>query len=160
VIILAGGGVEPGCCEPSGERGCCVRVESTLTGAGTDSGTFECNSVVVTGWMSSHYALLLSCLQQLCGDNLFKDGRFRKSEDDENNVGKSGLVSCPISEKVSSATMVALLDVFEDPKDGKSAADEKAALRTGEIRRALLKFMGTGGLQAVDGLVEKVGENS
>jgi hypothetical protein len=117
-------------------------------------------AIVVTGWMSSHYALLLSCLQQLCGDNLFKDGRFRKSEDDENNVGKSGLVSCPISEKVSSATMVALLDVFEDPKDGKSAADEKAALRTGEIRRALLKFMGTGGLQAVDGLVEKVGENS
>jgi hypothetical protein len=49
-------------------------------------------AIVVTGWMSSHYTLLLSCLQQLCGDNLLNDGRFRKSDDDEeSNVGKSGL---------------------------------------------------------------------
>ena len=56
--------------------------------------------------------------------------------------------------------MAALLSVFEDPKDGKRSAEEKAALRTGEIRRALLKVLGSGGVQAVDGLVEKVGENS
>ena len=49
-------------------------------------------AIVVTGWMCSHYSLLLSCLQQLCGDNLLKDGRFRKSEDEENNVAKSGLI--------------------------------------------------------------------
>lgn len=55
--------------------------------------------------------------------------------------------------------MAELLNAFEDPKDGRIAADEKAALRTGEIRRALLKVMGTGGVQAVDILVEKVGEN-
>lgn len=48
-------------------------------------------AVTVTGWMSSHYTLLLSCLQQLCADNLLKDGRFKKSEDDEENNGKSGL---------------------------------------------------------------------
>ena len=56
--------------------------------------------------------------------------------------------------------MGALLSVFEDLKDGKSAADEKAALRTREIRRALLKVMGCGEVQAVDNLAEKVGENS
>jgi hypothetical protein len=55
--------------------------------------------------------------------------------------------------------MAELLNAFDDPKDGRMAADEKAALRTGEIRRALLKVMGTGGVQAVDILVEKVGEN-
>jgi hypothetical protein len=48
-------------------------------------------AMVVTGWISSHYSLLLSCLQQLCADNLLKDGRFRKSDDDEENNGKSGL---------------------------------------------------------------------
>ncbi|KAG0573724.1 hypothetical protein KC19_VG203900 [Ceratodon purpureus] len=115
-------------------------------------------AIVVTSWMSSHYTLLLSCLQQLSVDNLLKDGRFRKCEAAEkNNVGKSGLIR---SEKMSSATMGALLSVFEDLKDGKSAADEKAALRTREIRRALLKVMGCGEVQAVDNLAEKVGENS
>ena len=118
-------------------------------------------AIVVTGWMCSHYSLLLSCLQQLCGDNLLKDGRFRKRDDDEeNDVRKSGLRSCSVLEKVSSATMAVLLSVFEDPKGGKRG-DEKAAFRSGEIRRALLKVMGSDrASQAVDGLVEKVGENS
>jgi hypothetical protein len=61
---------------------------------------------------------------------------------------------------MSSATLVALLSVFEDPKYGKSATDEKAALRTGEIRRALLKLLRSGGLQAADSLAEIVDDNS
>lgn len=56
--------------------------------------------------------------------------------------------------------MAAILSAFEDSKDGRIAMDEKATLRAGEIRRALLKVMGSVGVQAVDTLVEKVGENS
>lgn len=46
-------------------------------------------AVVLTGWMSSHYAQLLLCLQQFSGDSLSKDGRFRKNDGDENHVDKS-----------------------------------------------------------------------
>lgn len=56
--------------------------------------------------------------------------------------------------------MAELLNAFEVPKDGRIGADEKAALRAGEIRRALLKVVGNGGVQAVDIVVENVGENS
>lgn len=56
--------------------------------------------------------------------------------------------------------MAPVLRAFEDSKTGRVAMDEKAALRTGEIRRALLKVLGIGEVQAVDTLVEKVGENS
>jgi len=45
--------------------------------------------VVMTGWVSSHYTPLLLCLQQLSADSLLKDGRFRKNDDDSNNVEKS-----------------------------------------------------------------------
>lgn len=56
--------------------------------------------------------------------------------------------------------MAELLNAFDVPKDGKIGADEKAALRAREIRRVLLKVVGNGGVQAVDILVENVGENS
>lgn len=48
-------------------------------------------AVVMTGWVSSHYTPLLLCLQKLSADSLLKDGRFRKNDDDENNVEKSVL---------------------------------------------------------------------
>lgn len=46
-------------------------------------------AIVMTGWVSSHYVQLLSCLQQLYADNLLRDGRLRKSEVG-NNDGNSG----------------------------------------------------------------------
>lgn len=113
-------------------------------------------AIVMTGWVSSHYVQLLSCLQQLYADNLLRDGRLRKSEVG-NNDGNSG---SPRPEKINGALMAPVLRAFEDSKTGRVAMDEKAALRTGEIRRALLKVLGIGEVQAVDTLVEKVGENS
>lgn len=43
--ILTGGGVKPGCCEPTGEYRCSVRADFNLTGTGTYTSTFNCSSV-------------------------------------------------------------------------------------------------------------------
>ena len=48
-------------------------------------------TMVITGWMSSHYTSLLSCLQQLAADSSGKDGHFRKNGDNENHSDTSGL---------------------------------------------------------------------
>lgn len=47
-------------------------------------------AVVTTGWMSTHYSVLLSSLQQLCDE-----GRFRSEGDEENN-GKVGAKRCAV----------------------------------------------------------------
>lgn len=64
------------------------------------------------------------------------------------------------SEKVSFATVAELLDAFEVSKDGRIGADEKIARRAEEIRRALLKVVGSDGVQGADILMENVDENS
>jgi integrator complex subunit 3 len=108
-------------------------------------------AVVMTGWMSTHYSVLLSSLQQLC-----EEGRFRSEGDEENN----GKVGAKRLEKVSFATVAELLDAFEVSKDGRIGADEKIARRAEEIRRALLKVVGSDGVQGADILMENVDENS
>uniref|UniRef100_A0A7I3ZP60 Uncharacterized protein n=1 Tax=Physcomitrium patens TaxID=3218 RepID=A0A7I3ZP60_PHYPA len=55
--------------------------------------------------------------------------------------------------------MAPLLGAFEYSKHDKISMDEKAALRIGEIRRALLKFLGSAEVQAVDTSLENVSEN-
>lgn len=61
---------------------------------------------------------------------------------------------------MSFATVTELLDAFQVSKDGRICADEKIARRAEEIRRALLKVVGSDDVQGADILMENVDENS
>ncbi|CAK9268434.1 unnamed protein product [Sphagnum jensenii] len=119
-------------------------------------------AVVLAGWMASHYSLLLSCLRQLGLSGELKDSHNKKGEAFSDT--KSGLQR---SEKISSSTLVALLDAFEDSENGRSNTDEKPANSrcVGEVRHALLKLAGLGGYDEPVGMAQNhtetvVGENS
>ena len=56
---------------------------STVLSLSAKFGRF--GAVVLAGWTSSNYPLLLSCLQQLCATDLLLDGRLKQGEDNEDN---------------------------------------------------------------------------
>jgi len=60
------------------------------------------------------------------------------------------------SEKISSSTLVALLDAFEDSENGRSNTDEKPVNSrcVGEVRHVLLKLAGLGGYDEPVGMAQ------
>ncbi|CAM6048862.1 unnamed protein product [Sphagnum compactum] len=98
-------------------------------------------AVVLAGWMTSHYSLLLSCLRQLGLGGPLKDSHNKKGE-------TFGDINSELQrfEKASTSILGALLNTLEDSENGRSNTDEKPnALWVGGVRCALLKLAGIGG---------------